>query len=444
MTLPSQERSLVRVPWTWVMLLSGCAAILRSAVVAGPTITADLATHGRVVTVYLVALIVGEMARVRMPGGRTAAPLSSASALALAFTFHVYSEPDLDVMPAFIVLVVATGLLLGALLRWLSGLDASLPQVAVRLIGLSVAAAVAHRWRPWGTLPIVEEVDDPSMPLFLIALAMVVVGLSTMSMEVVLTGLLRSERLGTRVGPALRDEVAEALPLTAAVVVAGPFTALIQPVFGLASLPFALFPVALSYVAVRRYAANRATYREIISTLSRMTERGGYTPVDHAERVASLAVRVGRHMGVPERSIPDLEYAALLHDLGQIALREPIPGGATTSAAPADQTRIASDGAAIVRSTAVLELVAQYIEQQAALYRDVRERDEHVPIESRIIKVVNAFDDLTLGEATTESVAAAMERLSLGLGYEYDPDVVEALAAVLDSAPSPRELPVDR
>lgn len=281
--------------------------------------------------------------------------------------------------------------------------------------------------------------EDPAIPLFVVASLMVLVGFTAVSAEVALSGLLRAERLGTRLGPALLDELGEALPLTAAVVVAGPFTALMQPVLGLATLPFTLFPVGLTYVAVRRYAANRTTYREIISTLSRMTERGRYTPVDHAQRVAALSVRIGRRLGMAERSIPNLEFAALLHDLGQIALREPIPGGATTSAAPADQAQIAADGAAIVRSTEVLEQVARYIELQAVPYRLVREDDVPVPIESRIIKVANAFDDLTGGHVTPESKASALERLSLGLGYEYDPDVVEALAEVVESGSSPRE-----
>ncbi|MGL4178197.1 MAG: hypothetical protein ACRCSN_19250, partial [Dermatophilaceae bacterium] len=42
----------------------------------------------------------------------------------------------------------------------------------------------------------------------------------------------------------------------------------------------------------------------------------------------------------------------------------------------------------------------------------------------------NAFDDLTEGSRETEAVSAAMERINLGLGYEYDPDVVDALARV--------------
>jgi hypothetical protein len=45
--------------------------------------------------------------------------------------------------------------------------------------------------------------------------------------------------------------------------------------------------------------------------------------------VAQLSVAVGRDLGLSERELQDLEYAALLHDIGQLSLSEPIPGGAT-------------------------------------------------------------------------------------------------------------------
>ena len=54
--------------------------------------------------------------------------------------------------------------------------------------------------------------------------------------------------------------------------------ALMAPALGLLSLPVALFPLAITYVAVGRYARNRVTYRQTIATLSHLTEHGGYTP----------------------------------------------------------------------------------------------------------------------------------------------------------------------
>ena len=201
-----------------------------------------------------------------------------------------------------------------------------------------------------------------------------------------------------------------------------------------ASLPAALFPLAITYVAVERYARNRMTYRQTIATLSRLTEHGGYTPVAHGERVADLSVRIGRLLGLSDRELRDLEYAALLHDLGQLSLREPIPGGATVLAAPSDQRDIAVEGARIIRRAEELDTVAAYVEAQTTPYRHVRELGEVVPLPSRIIKVANAFDDLTGGRSHPTTAVAAMERIHLGLGYEYDPQVVEALAVATADA----------
>ena len=62
----------------------------------------------------------------------------------------------------------------------------------------------------------------------------------------------------------------------------------------------------------------------------------------------------------------------------------------------------------------------------------MREFGEDLPMASRIIKVANAFDDL-VGEASRRHrEERAMERIHLGLGYEYDPRVVDALTRVLD------------
>jgi len=102
-------------------------------------------------------------------------------------------------------------------------------------------------------------------------------------------------------------------------------------------------------------------------------------------------------------------------------------------AAPADQDRIARDGAEIVRKTGVLDTVALILESQSKPYRHVRELGEDLPISSRIIKVANAYDDLVGGRDNVDGNGkdAAIERIHLGLGYEYDPRVVEALLRVL-------------
>ena len=192
-------------------------------------------------------------------------------------------------------------------------------------------------------------------------------------------------------------------------------------------------PLVLTLFAFRRYVSIRATYLQSIRTLSRLTDAAGYTPSGHSERVAALSVRVGRELGLSERELLDLEYAALLHDIGQVALVEPIPGGATVLAAPADQRRIEADSVAIVRETGVFEGVARILEHQTTPYRQVRELGEEIPLTSRIVKVVNAYEDLTAGARSVRAREAAVERIYLGLGYEYDPRVVDALLSCIGS-----------
>ncbi len=392
-------------------------------------VLAALRTHEVTLAVVLLVLVAGELARLRMPSGREIAPLASASALAVCFLGPIQGEPTFDVPAGTVVLVVAVGLGLAAVIRRLRGRDVGLPQVTANLLGVALAAVLTREAGPHG-----QRLWDlqltPGAPRAALGAAMVLVAALGLVVEMVVSSATRAERAGSPWSTALRDEIGEAAPLTLAVVASGPTIALMAPALGLASIPAALFPLAITYVAVFRYARNRATYRQTIVTLSQLTEHGGYTPVAHAERVSATSVRIGRVLGLSDRDLRDLEYAALLHDLGQIALREPIPDGATVLAAPSDQRDIAAEGARIIRHAEGLDAVAAYVETQTTPYRQVREMGEAVPVASRIIKVANAFDDLTGGSTHPARVAAAMERIHLGLGYEYDPEVVDALSRV--------------
>ncbi len=421
----------------WTVLAVGCTVLLAAAYAGGATLITQLEEHWLTVAAFVVAVTVGELFRLLMPSGREAAPLASASALGIAFLCRIQGERPFDVPAGFVVLAVALGLLAATLIGALRGHTVGLDQVAARLIGVGVAAALTRSFAPRGQ-SLWDLTLDNDVPRTVVALCMVVVASIGIGVEIVLTSAVRSERQRTPWLAALRDELGEVAPLTFAVVASGPMVALMAPSLGLFSLPVALFPLAMTYLAVGRYARNRMTYRQTIATLSHITEHGGYTSTGHAERVADLSMRMGRVLGISDRDLRDIEYAALLHDLGQIALIEPIPRGATVLAAPSDQRDIADEGARIIRHAEGLEDVADYVEAQTIPYRQVRELGEEVPIASRIIKVANAFDDLTGGRGDAAEIRTANERIHLGLGYEYDPDVVEALAVATADATAGR------
>jgi response regulator RpfG family c-di-GMP phosphodiesterase len=116
-----------------------------------------------------------------------------------------------------------------------------------------------------------------------------------------------------------------------------------------------------------------------------------------------------------------------MHDIGQLSLRDPIPGGATVLVSAADQSRIAELGAEVIRQAGVLDSVARLVRCQSWPSRG---HDPEPPIGSKIIRAANAFDDMVGGSADRDRTAAALERLRMDTDLEYDAGVVQALTEV--------------
>ena len=166
--------------------------------------------------------------------------------------------------------------------------------------------------------------------------------------ECLIRALISADALRARFGVALWDEMRVQLPLGVAVAATAILIAFAADMMGLAALGLFIAPLLVTQVAFRRYAGIRATYLQTVRALARVTEVGGYVEDGHAHRVGDLAVAVGRDMGMSEPELLELEYAALMHDIGQLSLRDPIPGGATVLASREDQRRIAELGANVI------------------------------------------------------------------------------------------------
>ncbi|WP_270888451.1 HD-GYP domain-containing protein [Pedococcus sp. 5OH_020] len=410
------------------------------AVAAGATVVvsgwvgrADLRElHGGLllsVTLFLLAIAVGETARLTILTGRETSPMSTAAALGLALSLLKFQGSAGHVGAALVTAVVACGIIVGSLLLRATGARVSWVDMSARVAGAWVAP-VLYRYVRFDGQTLVQWQEAWAHHRWLVGLVMLLVGGVAMLVDLVLEAAVRAGRDQAPLLPAVIDEVRSTVALATALVTSGALIALAAHAIGIAALPLFLFPLVLTSFAVQRYASIRLTYRQTIGALSGLTERAGYTVTDHGQRVAQLSLAVGRDLGMGQRELTDLEYAALLHDLGQVALREPIPMGATVLVAPADQQRIAHDGAEIVRTTGVLDNVAAILEAQTTPYRQVREFGQDLPLASRIIKVANAYDDLSAPGG--ENDERAIERIHLGLGYEYDPRVVDSLTRVLD------------
>ncbi len=435
MTTPDRVR---RVKDQRVLSPGAAVWVLRVAAVVFVVATVDAALDPAaaldawlVVASFAVLIGMGEYYRFGIEDGRQLAPMTLATGLAFALTSRAWQTDLTDLGPGPIIMVSALAMTAGALLHVVRRRTVRSEEVAARFLAICVTAII-FRWTPvWSGRTLLDVDEDwvgGRWPVALFLAAVAAVGLFTF---LAISALVVAARSATSFRQALLDEVRSSAGLSLALSATGALIALAERPLGVVALPLFLVPLVLTQFALRQYAAIRRTYAQTVRVLSRLTEVGGFTRAGHPDRVAELCVQVGRDLGLSGRDVRNLEYAALLHDIGQVALRAPIPAGATLMAAPADQRRIAADSAEIVRKTGLPPEVASAVEFQATPYRVVREQRQNVPMLSRIVKVVNAYDDLVGGSIAARRREAAVERIHLGLGYEYDPRVVAALVRVL-------------
>ncbi|MCX0245946.1 HD-GYP domain-containing protein [Streptomyces drozdowiczii] len=369
-------------------------------------------------------ITIGELARWgALPGEREPAPLGAAGALAYALLGRSGGQPTSHGVLQ-VVAVLAAAQLVASVPQLARGDGPGADQVARRMLTVTFAAVC---FQPLYNAGLSEQWfgDGPYYAAFLLLL----LGLTALCDAVLAALLLRARTLprGSRAtpapyGPLLRDELRALTGIGSAVCATGAVMALGVAAAGLWALPVLCVPLLLTQLSYRRFAAVRTTYRQTIASLARSTEIAGYTPHGHARRVAELCTAVGREMGLTGPELIVLEYAALMHDIGQLSLVDPVPDGATALLPAAEQRRIALLGGAVVRQTGVDAKVAVVVERQADPYREQ-------PLSARIVRAVNAYDDLS-GESLSGPLGA-LEQLRLGTGHDYQPQVVESLARVL-------------
>jgi len=393
------------------LLLVAAAGLLLVAAVAQTAAAGLVQPRDALAFGALIAL--GELLRLSLPGDREAAPIGSAGALGYALAVRVGPLPALQV-----VAVTAVGMIVGALPHLAAGRPAGVAGMASRLLAV---AFVAIAFRPLAHLALI----DRHVWLRLAVMAVLIV--AGWLAECVIKGLIRADALRARFVVSLRDELSIQVPLGAAVGASAMLIALATEAMGLVALALLIAPLLVTQTAFRRYAGIRSTYLQTVRALARVTEVGGYVEDGHSYRVGRLAVAIGRELGMSEPDLLELEYAALMHDIGQLSLADPIPGGATVLASPEDQRRIAGLGASVIEQAGVLDGVAEIVRRQSQPWRGSAPEP---PIGSRIIRAANAFDDLAGGSPHRDRSAAALERLRLDTTVEYDPRVVEALTKV--------------
>lgn len=153
----------------------------------------------------------------------------------------------------------------------------------------------------------------------------------------------------------------------------------------------------------------------------------------HSARIALASVRVAQQLGATPEEITQIEFAALLHDIGRTAIHLDITRPGTLSGVEREVLHThPTVGADIVGRIPGLEEAAEIVlahhEQPDGRGYPRGLKGDAIPVGARIIMVAAAFDAMTRERPYRRGLAAsaAYEELRRHAGSQFFPEVVEA------------------
>jgi HD-GYP domain-containing protein (c-di-GMP phosphodiesterase class II) len=161
----------------------------------------------------------------------------------------------------------------------------------------------------------------------------------------------------------------------------------------------------------------------------------------HSERVARIAVEIGREMGLQEEELSDIYLAGLLHDVGKIGIRDDVlmkPGSLTDE----EYNHVKQHVVIGYRILAELHPLRNLL--PAVLHHHERYdgkgypdglAGETIPLLARILAVADAFDAMSARRTYRNALSPkeVEETLREGAGTHWDKRVVEAFLRCRDT-----------
>jgi putative nucleotidyltransferase with HDIG domain len=174
-----------------------------------------------------------------------------------------------------------------------------------------------------------------------------------------------------------------------------------------------------------------------IEALALAIDAKDHTTHDHLQRVQLYATEIGKDLGLTEKELEALTAAAVLHDIGKLAVPESIiskPGKLTRS--EFEKMKIHPVvGAEILERVEfpypVVPIVRSHHEKWDGSGYPYGLRGEEIPIGARILSAVDCLDALASDRQYRRALPLeeAMARVASEAGTAFDPRVVKALEA---------------
>ncbi|MGL5675101.1 MAG: HD domain-containing phosphohydrolase, partial [Cellulosilyticaceae bacterium] len=199
--------------------------------------------------------------------------------------------------------------------------------------------------------------------------------------------------------------------------------------------------VVNSLQKARMYQQLKITLVDSIKTLATAIDAKDKYTIGHCQRVAQYAKWIGKDLGMEYEEIEDLEFAAILHDVGKIGISDAILNKAD---------HLTDEEYELIKTHPVLG--AAILQEITTLKRNIVEgakyhherydgtgyceglKGEEIPLFARIIAIADAYDAMVGERIYREgySVERAIRELKIGAQKQFDPKLVEVFIQRLE------------
>ncbi len=223
---------------------------------------------------------------------------------------------------------------------------------------------------------------------------------------------------------------------------AGAFTYLLKPVPPdtlTQAVERALEHRRMAHEQEERHREMSVVLRPAIESLVHALEAKDEYSEGHSRRVAQLAVALGQHVGLPQEEVDNLHLAALLHDVGNIGLREGIlskPERLTLEEYDHVKTHVAI-AARILEPieglNPLIPIICHHHERYDGLGYPDSLRSEDIPLGARILALADVYDALTSPRPYRQAFSSSMALAIIegNAGTQFDPQLAREFVAML-------------
>jgi putative nucleotidyltransferase with HDIG domain len=181
-------------------------------------------------------------------------------------------------------------------------------------------------------------------------------------------------------------------------------------------------------------------YRGTVMVLSDVVEAEDNYTASHCRSVVELATAVAGELGLDHGTRQELEIAALLHDVGKIA----IPNEILNKPSKLTDEEFALMKTHTIEGQALLDRVGGRLARVGEIVRSCHERwdgrgypdglsGEEIPVAARVVFCCDAYSAMTTDRPYRKAMSreAALEELRENSGTQFEPRVVAALERVI-------------